>query len=237
MKGFKFYDNKFYWFFFKMGLRCADKLIAVSMADKRLLDAEFNNVVYIPNGVDLSVYKNLKAKVEKKITFIGRMHEQKGVIYLLEAFDRIKEKYPEFRLELIGDVNDYARELQKKFDDRRIIWRGFISNRKEIAKLLKSSYCIALPSLWEGLPLTLFESLASGRPLIVSDIEAFKDVVNKEVVFFKAKDSNNLANELAKLIDNRQKADNLGNEGLKTSKNYDWSSIAKITFKTYTGIQ
>jgi glycosyltransferase involved in cell wall biosynthesis len=206
-------------------LKAANRIIAVSLADKRLLSKELKNVEYVPNGVDLSFYKNLKAKVEKKITFIGRIHEQKGIIYLLEAFEKIKDKYPGYKLEIIGEVNDYAKQLIKKFPDRRIIWRGFISNRREIAKSLKSSYCIVLPSLWEGLPLTLFESLASSRPLIVSDIDAFKDVVSKEVLFVKTRNSKDLAEKMSYLIEDMAEAYDLGKLGEKTSRKYDWKSI------------
>ncbi len=227
MKGFKFYDNKFLWFFFKKGLKSANKVVAVSLADKRLLSKELTNVEYVPNGVDLSFYKNLKAKVEKKITFIGRIHEQKGLIYLFEAFEKIKDKYPGYKLEIIGEMNDYAKELRKKFPDKRIIWRGFVSDRREIAKSLKSAYCIVLPSLWEGLPLTLFEALASSRPLIVSNIDAFKDVVGKEVLFVKAKNSNDLAEKISYLIEDMAEAYDLGKLGEKTSRKYDWKQIAK----------
>jgi glycosyltransferase involved in cell wall biosynthesis len=236
MKGFKFYDNKFFWFFFKQGLKAADKVIAVSLADKRLLDEELKNVEYVPNGVDLSIYKKAKAGlIDKKITFIGRIHEQKGIVYLLEAFDKLKGQYPDYKLEIIGDINDYAKQLMEKFPDKRIIWRGFISDRKEIARSLKSAFCITLPSLWEGLPLTLFEALASSRPVIVSDIDAFKDVVKDEVIFCKAKDSADLAEKIGGILDNVPRSAELGRLGEKAARAYDWKGIANKMEAEYEG--
>jgi glycosyltransferase involved in cell wall biosynthesis len=231
MRGFKFYDSRFLWFFFKLGLKFADRIISVSLSDKKLLDREFNNVIYIPNGVDLSVYNNLKAKTEKKIIFIGRIHEQKGIVYLLRAFENIKDR--NLRLEIIGEINDYARELQQKFNDGRIIWRGFVSNRKEIARTLKSAYCIVLPSLWEGLPLTLFEAMASGRPVILSDINAFKSVARDEAVFFRAKDSRDLENKIKLVMKNEKMAESLGKKGKKLSEGYDWGKISRRTVEIY----
>lgn len=238
MKGFKFYDNKFLWFFFKLGLKAADRIIAVSLSDKALIEKELKNVVYVPNGVDLSIYKSRKTKVliDKKITFIGRIHEQKGIIYLLEAFERIKEKYPDYTLEIIGEINDYAKELQQKFNDKRIIWRGFIREREEIARSLKNAFCIALPSLWEGLPLTLFEALASSRPVIVSDIQSFKDVVDDEVIFSKAGDSADLAEKLEEILDNIPKSAEMGELGSKKAAKYDWKQIAKKIENIYSKI-
>ncbi len=233
IKGFKFYDNKILWFIFKQPLKLANRVISVNLEDKKILEKELKRVSYVPNGVDLFLYKNINAKIENKISFIGRIHEQKGLVYLLEAFDKIKGNYPNFKLCIIGEINDYARELQKKFQDKRVIWKGFLSDREDIVRTLKSSYCIVLPSLWEGLPLTLFESLASGRPVIVSDIPAFKSVIKNEALFFDSKDSKDLKIKIEQIIENPKYANSLGGKGLKLSEEYDWSNIAKETKEVY----
>lgn len=233
IKGFKYYDNKFYWIFFKLALKFADLLIAVNLEDKALLEKHFSTVIYIPNGVDLSYYKNKKFKVENKITFIGRIHEQKGLIYLLQAFTLIKNQIKNFKLEIIGKEDDYATQLKQQFPDKNIIWRGFISDRNEIVKALKSSYCIILPSLWEGLPLTLFESLASDRPLIISDIPAFKSVITDQAIFFKSENSQDLADKIIKIIKDKSLAEKLGKKGSKLSESYDWNKIAETLVNIY----
>lgn len=227
IKGFKFYDNKLIWFFFKTALKFANAIIAVNLEDKKELEKTFKNVIYIPNGVDLSPYQKIKPKINKKITFIGRIHEQKGIIYLLNAFEIINKKFPDFKLEIIGGVTEYALELKKKFQNKNIIWRGSLSDRKEIIKSLKSAYCITLPSLWEGLPLTLFESLASERPVILSDIGAFKSVVKNEAIFFKNKDYKDLAKKIENVIKNKKSAKRYGELGEKLAKEYDWDRIAE----------
>jgi glycosyltransferase involved in cell wall biosynthesis len=229
MKGFKYYDNKSYWLFFRQGLKFANRLIAVNLSDKELLERYFDpsKIVYVPNGVDTSIYQGLKVKVERKIGFIGRVHEQKGIIYLLEAFEKISKEDKEVRLEIIGEVNDYAKKLQKKFPNKNIDWKGYQSNRDKIARMLSSSWCIALPSLWEGLPLTLFESLASKRPLVVSKIPAFESVIKNEAIFCKVKDSDSLAKELLRVLSDYKLADSIGAKGNKLSKKYDWNSLAR----------
>jgi glycosyltransferase involved in cell wall biosynthesis len=234
IKGFKFYDKKFLWFFFKNALKFADKIITVNKEDEKELKRYFGKkVVYIPNGVDLSIYNKINPKIEKKITFIGRIHEQKGIVYLLEAFSALNKNYPEFKLEIIGELNSYAETLKKSFKNKNIIWRGSIKDRKEIVKSLKSAYCIALPSLWEGLPLTLFESLASERPVIVSDIPAFKSVIKNEALFFRNKNSNDLKSKIIGLIKNKSKAKSLGQKGSKLAEKYDWKVITKRTLEVY----
>lgn len=240
LKGFKFHDKKYLWFFFVICLGYADKMIVVSPQDSLRL----RNAYYIPNGVDMSLYQD-KTKVFKKITYIGRIHKQKGLIDLLEAFTRFNKNYGEFKLEIIGEINDYAKELMEwqrnlanyyakeiqelqsdtfHEPESNVIWRGYVSDRKEIAKSLKSACCIVLPSLWEGLPLTLFEALASGRPVIVSDIDAFKSIIeNNEAVFFEAGNSQDLEEQIEKVILHNQ----IGNKGKGLAEQYDWNLIAQ----------
>lgn len=233
IKGFKFHDKKYLWLIFRQFLKFPHQLIAVNLEDKATLSKYFKNVNYVPNGVDLTLYESGKIKTEDKIEFIGRIHEQKGIIYLLEAFQIINKKFPKFKLEIIGEVNDYAKELQNKFKNENIVWKGYVSNRQEIVRSLKSAYCIALPSLWEGLPLTLFESLASARPLVISDIPAFKSVINDEAIFFKSKDYKDLADKISILLKNNKLAETYALKGKNLSKNYDWNNIAKQTLDIY----
>ncbi len=233
IKGFRFYDNKILWSIFRIPLMFANNIIAVNVEDKKSLDKYHKNVNYIPNGVDLSFYNKIKARIDKKVTFIGRIHEQKGIIYLLEAFENVKFRYPEFKLEIMGKLDDYGKNLKERYNDRRIIWRGFVKDRKEIVKSLKSSYMIVLPSVWEGLPLTLFEALASERPVIISDIAAFKSVIKDEAVFFKNKDAKDLEEKISNLIKDSKRANNIGFRGKNLSKRYDWNNIIKKTKEIY----
>jgi glycosyltransferase involved in cell wall biosynthesis len=122
-----------------------------------------------------------------------------------------------------------------KCHNKKITWLGSIEDRNEIVKRLMSAYMIVLPSRWEGLPLTLFESLASGRPVIVSDIPAFKSVVtdNNNAVFFESENEKDLNLKIFKLIDNSIFADEIGKEGKKLAEQYDWNMIAEKTKEIY----
>ena len=236
LKGFKFYDNKFLWFFFNHALFFADRLIAVNLEDEKILNNAGlgrGHISYIPNGVDLSAYKHISPLIEKRIVYIGRIHKQKGIKYLLEAFCLIDDD--RFKLEIIGDINnDYAGSLQEYYKGTpNITWRGSIKGRREIVRSLKSAYMIVLPSLWEGLPLTLFEGLASGRPMILSDIPAFKSIIKNEALFFSSKNASDLKEKIIKLIKHKNLASSLGKKGKELAKQYDWNVIAEQTKRVY----
>ncbi|MEK6935106.1 MAG: glycosyltransferase family 4 protein [Nanoarchaeota archaeon] len=228
ISGFRFYENKLIWSIFRKVLKFSDKIIVVSLPEKHILEEEFKNTYYITNGVDNSVYDDIRVDVEKKITFVGRIHEQKGILYLLEAFYKIKDKRPEFRLELIGEINDEAKEFMRKFPDKRIIWRGFILDRKELFREIKSSYVLVYPSLWEALPWpALLEGLGSGRPAIASDLKGMNEIfLNKEnILLVESKNSDDIYEKLLKVIEDEKFANFIGSNGKKEAKKYDWGNI------------
>jgi phosphatidylinositol alpha-mannosyltransferase len=147
---------------------------------------------------------------------------------------------PDIRLEIIGDNNnDYANHLVMDFNNykKNIIWKGSLKDRETIAKELMSAYMIVLPSRWEGFPLTLMESLASGRPVIVSDIPAFKSIIKNEALFFRSENIEDLKQKINKLLSNKKYAAFLGKRGKNLAKDYDWDIIAEKTKKIYDLLQ
>ena len=238
--GFSFYDNKFLWFFFRTGLKGANEIISVSLADKDNLDKEFKNVKYIPNGVDLLEYKKIgKLEIDKKITFLGRIHKQKGLLFLLEAFEEFLKVYPDYNLQIIGKTDgDYYELLSKKFRSDKLVWRGFISDRKKIFSELASSKAIVFPSLWEALPWpALLEGLASGRPVIASDLKGMRNVFSdNEIVLVEPGNSKALARELKRVVRDKELSNKLGVFGKKKAQIFSWANLAKRVGHEYESI-
>lgn len=239
--GFKFYDNKFLWFFFRSSLKFADKIISVSVTDKALLDKEFDCVVYVPNGVDIKAYQKIKKqRIEKKITFVGRIHKQKGVEYLLKAFEIVSDRFSEYKLEIIGKKEGSLYEsLSQKYVNPNIIWKGFILDREKIFSELACSEVLICPSLWEALPWpVLLECLGSGRPVIASNLagmeQVFKD--GKDILLVRPEDYERIAEKIIYLIQNKKTADKIGKAGKMMAKQYSWDSVSKKVVAVYKGI-
>ncbi|MBS3091152.1 glycosyltransferase family 4 protein [Candidatus Pacearchaeota archaeon] len=236
-QGFKFHDRKYLWFFFKWALLRADKIITHGFYETQLLKKLHNDVNNIPDGVDLDIYKRITPKIEKKISFVGRVHEQKGIIYLLDAFEIVSRRFPDYKFEIIAKKNDFQRELARKHTNKRIIWRGFILDRRQLFKEIASSEILIYPSLWEAVPWpALLEGLASGRPVIASVIYGldryFKN--NKEILFVKPKNSNEIANSVIKLIKNKKLASKIGKNAKKTLEGYGLDVAARKIYNYYS---
>ncbi|VVB80282.1 D-inositol-3-phosphate glycosyltransferase [uncultured archaeon] len=236
--GFKFYDHKLLWFFFRSSLRCANKVISVSLADKELLDVELKKVEYIPNGVDLSVYELIgEQKIKKEITFVGRIHEQKGVETLVKAFELVSKFFPEYTLKIIGKKEgNYYEKLRSKYVNKKIVWKGFILDREKLFTEIASSEILVCPSLWEALPWPgLLENLGSGRPVIASSLKGMDKIFRdkKDILLVKPLDVDALSTAMNFLIKHKNVASSIGNNGGRRAEDYRWEIIATKVHRVY----
>lgn len=163
------------------------------------------------SGVDLSIYKytpELDAEIVR-ILFTARMLRDKGVLELVGAAKILKKKYcDKAQFLLCGDIDDNPRsltrsELQGFVDGEYIKWLGY---RSDIRELLEQSHVFAFPSYYrEGLPKSLIEACAVGRPIITTNSIGCKDCVVDGFNGFLVpiKDSESLADKLVALIDDK----------------------------------
>jgi len=167
-------------------------------------------VCYIKgSGVDLGEYKYTPESPTGSINviFTARMVKEKGVMDLIEAAELIKPKYQGcVQFWLCGRIVSNATAITEEYmhqhcDGEYIKWLGL---RDDIRQLLQQSHIMAFPSYYrEGLPKSLIEASAIGRPIITCNSVGCKDVVDDGVNGFviEPKDVSALANRLSQLIE------------------------------------
>lgn len=149
------------------------------------------------------------------IVVVGRLDIQKGHRFLLDAMPEVLRQHPEARLILVGDGNLRER-LETQVDvleiRERVHFTGF---RTDVRRLLGAADLVALPSLWEGLPLTVIEALAMQQPVIASAVNGVLDVITDEEtgVLVPPGDSAALAKALVGLLDDPARAARLARQG------------------------
>lgn len=112
------------------------------------------------------------------IGFVGRLTEQKGLIYLLDAVPRILENLPQAQLWIIGD-GPLRQNLQSSADQLRIASSvSFYGKRDDVPDLLRQMDVFVLPSIYEGLPTVILESIANGVPVIATDIPGTREIIH-----------------------------------------------------------
>ncbi len=155
-----------------------DAVIVFSQSQRMML-AEYGvdpaRIRVIPNGVDVEKYapgpKDYKAEIGARIliTFVGRVDPEKNVNIFLDTFESLGLP-ADCYVVIVGDGIDLGRLRRKYAADRRIIFRGFVREDVERARILRASDIFVLPSAIEGLSLSMLEAMASGTAVVATDV-------------------------------------------------------------------
>jgi glycosyltransferase involved in cell wall biosynthesis len=223
-----------------------DKVIADSEHDgQEMLENEIvagGKLRIIKNGIDLKELMKLPTgrKDTEPLGTIARLVPQKGIYYLIKALSILKNHFALTpRLIIVGD-GPLRRALEKKGAKLgvadQIEWVGSVTDPLEYYKKFGA---FILPSLWEGLPLTMLEAMASGLPLISTDTSGALDVIEDEVdgLIVRRLKSRELAAAILRLMQDKKLAIKLAAAGRKkVFKEYGLDKFLEATGKTYKEI-
>ncbi len=223
-------------------LTFAHKTIVVSEELKRYCQEVYNKeAVYIPNGfstIDAHPHDSWTEKFGlhkgRFILTVSRLIRHKGVHHLIEAYKKLKTKYP---LVIVGDgyhTSDYVRQLKSMSNgEEKIRFLGF-QPPEVLADLFRDAYITAQPSESEGLPITVLESMSHGKAVVGSDIAEMRELIADEHFLFQNRNSNDLQKKLQELLASPKK---VAEEGAKrkqfVEKRYSWDSIVPQVQELY----
>ena len=156
---------------------------------------------------------------EKVIGMVGRLFHLKGQNYLLKAFSELTEEFPFAKLLLVGDgilrqqLEDYAR---KKGIYERVVFTGLVPP-VEIPEYVSAMDILAHTSLREGLPKTIAQGFAGGKPVVAFDVDGARELVinGKTGFLIPPKNISLLTEKLIFLLKNPEIACKMGEEGRK----------------------
>lgn len=180
------------------------------------------------SGVDLNVFCYTPEPTEGKIRVIltARMIVEKGIFILTEAAEKLREKY-EDKVEflLVGGIDDHPGAITKEqldavCDGKYIQWLGY---RTDVKELLQSSHIVAFPSYYmEGLPKSLIEADAIGRPVITCNSVGCKEAVidGYNGYLIPTKNVDALAEKLEVLLNDAALRQEMGRNSRKYAEEY-----------------
>ena len=181
----------------------------------------------IVNGIDEQIYnividKNIKRKelgIKSSNGYVigigARLSIQKGITYLLQAMPTILRKYPDITLVIAGQ-GPCKEDLQAETDalgiEKNVM---FLGPRLDMNELLKVFDVFVLPSVFEGLPMVLLECMASGCPIIATDVGGNSTAITHRIngSLIESGNPENLANEIIEVLGNEK----LRNKYIKNS--------------------
>ncbi|MBI2137103.1 glycosyltransferase [Candidatus Woesearchaeota archaeon] len=204
-----------------------------------------SNIEIIPMGVDLAEFTPKKRSNElrkrtggKIILAAGRMAEKKGFTHLIEAMPAVIKKIPDAKLVLIGEGPE-KELLEEKAKELKLEGKTFFegkATKEGLAKWYASSDVFVLPSIitkegdTEGLGLVLLEAIASGLPVIGSNVGGIPDIIKHEEtgLLVREKQSDEIAQAIIKILTDRKLRSRLTKNATRhVRENYSWETVTE----------
>lgn len=123
-------------------------------------------------------------KASLHLAFVGRLVPIKGLRILLDAIGVIRERVPDLRLTLVGDGEDrsHLEAMAAPYGDA-VRFTGYL-DQENVAAILRESDALVLPSFAEGVPVVLMEAMASGKPVVATQVGGVSELVEDGVSGF-----------------------------------------------------
>ncbi|MEK6873873.1 MAG: glycosyltransferase family 4 protein [Nanoarchaeota archaeon] len=233
--------------FSRIALKYTDKVILITPWEKEFISkyiGDKRKLVVIPNGMSNVFFKKIKNNDFKKklgiknqiVLFFGRLSETKSPDNFVKIAKLVLQKYQEVTFVIRGP-DEGMRSIVKNLigNEKRIILMPETRDREEIAKMYQSSSIYVLPSYREGLPLTIFEAMASGLPIIATPVNGVAYEIKEPENGFLIEHGNNelFKDKIIKLLEDKGLRNKISENNLKKARKYDWDIINRRIMRLY----
>lgn len=187
-------------------------------------------VLHIPNGVNTKeFYPDVSKQILDilNIIFVGRLTEQKGVTFLIDAIQQIKDT--KINCGIIGDGplrESLEKETRESGLEGIIKFHGWVS-REELRSYYQKADLFILPSYEEGMPNVVLEALASGLAIIATDIGGNDELVATGINGFLYKNHSELPALITKFISNPGLKAEFGKASCAKAQELSWKNVAE----------
>ena len=187
----------------------SNEILVLSEEEKTILSEDFHldNVHSLPNCVDLSearrFQKNVNVDTPLSILYLGRIEKNKGIDYIIEACKKIKNDGIDFILNFAGkeeNEGEYLPTLQQSLGDN-FMYHGVVYGDVK-TELIKECDVFLLPSFFEGLPMSLIETMSFGEIPIVTNVGSIPFLVEDNIngLFIQVKSVDDIVERIKMLI-------------------------------------
>jgi glycosyltransferase involved in cell wall biosynthesis len=208
----------------------------------------------IPNPIDTVVFRPPSEPRAARpgagtILYTGRVHPEKGVHLLVSAFAKLHEEFDRLRLRVVGPRSvdtggggdDYVEQLKRLAGDRPVEFIDPIYDRSALARELQSADYYCYPSLaakGEALPVAPMEAMATGLPVVVSNLPVFRDILTPShsgMVFDHTTSdaAQTLAQSLRQLIEDPLVAQRLGQQASQAAQRFSIENVASLCLEDF----
>lgn len=217
----------------------ADRICAVSCFSRRFC----NDILGVPQPVDV-IYNPLdndfmklspQTRPTRNIVFLGKIVEAKGVFSLIEAFNRIAQKFPDVRLVMIGrgETEKALSTVAEPFRDR-VEFTGYKS-RNEIKRLVSESLFTVIPTYFENFSMAALEVMACRKALIYTKRASGPELIDDGVngILVEPTDAGQIASAMTRLLENPVLCRTMGEKAFETIRTRFTEDVIANRLETY----
>jgi phosphatidylinositol alpha-mannosyltransferase len=221
--------------------------IAVSSAAHQFASHYFpGDYRIIPNGVDLERFNPQVLPLpqfmdgKQNILFVGRFERRKGAKFLIRAIPRIREQHPNTRFIFVGEgkLRPGLQRVVRQHGWNDVIFTGYITD-SELPRYFSSAHIFCAPATGgESMGIVLLESMASGTPVVASDIPGYATVVRPGIdgLLSTSRNSEELAYNISTLLSSEILRQKFIHTGLKKVYDYAWPHVAQTILHYYDSL-
>ena len=226
--------------FLKRVLKSAAKIICLSEPQKKVIAAKYGlplaSIMVIPNGVNAKFFVGNKTteNAVPRLLFVGRLAPQKNLSLLIKAVAQMKEKV---LLDIVGEGEE--RENIEALIQQHELQNVTLHGKKigeDLIKLYKSADVFVLPSLKEGLSLSMLEALAAGLPVIASDSPELRPILGECGLLIQNPTATNYARALDLFLMDKPTIRRLRDQSVQKARLYSWDTVLDAIEKVYEGL-
>jgi phosphatidylinositol alpha-mannosyltransferase len=216
--------------------------IAVSdLARRWQIEALGSDAVEIPNGVDVGSFANAPVlegypRPGKTVLFLGRFDERrKGMDVLLRALPGLVQHFPDVEVLIVGRGDDDELREEAGSLGGNLRFLGQVDDEEKAAALRSADVYCAPNTGGESFGIVLVEAMAAGTPVVASDLDAFRRVLQDGEVgrLVPVGDSNALAEALVEVLADDAVRARYTAAGNAAVRRYDWSVVAQQIMRVY----
>ena len=217
------------------------KIITVSNFSKKeiisLLGIDEKKIEVIYNGISCNFNYNPTIHKKNYILAVSSLDPRKNFKNLILSFEKINLK--NYRLVIVGSENKVfsnaeIKNLMKKIQN--VEFTGYVSDNK-LVKLYQEAKIFVYPSLYEGFGIPPLEAMASGTPVISSNVASLPEVCGDAVYYVNPYDVNDIAKGIETVLKDEKLQKELVQRGLERVKLFNWEKSANKLIKIIEGLK
>ena len=235
--------------------RRSDRILTVSEASKRDILHFFNvppeKIVVVYNAIDehfgVTPPAEDVARVRERyqldhqfVLYVGNIKPHKNLVRLIEAFDELRRTgFDEVKLLIIGDQISRLPALRRAVHGHKlhkhVRFLGYVSDQT-LSVLYRLASAFVFPSLYEGFGLPPLEAMASGTPVVTSNVSSLPEIAGDAAILVDPYDVDSIVDGMRRVLSDPALAAELRRKGIERAREFSWERSVAKTRQVYQQI-